>query len=109
MTPAAIEHDELARLVDALRAGPRPSLRLPIAAARRLVGRNGRSSSSGRLREARQKRRCTKAWPGGHTGASAEVTYRMESDRPLVWIGDGLREVGIEPGTMLGQAMSKQC
>jgi conjugative relaxase-like TrwC/TraI family protein len=33
-----------------------------------------------------------------------QVAYRLESDRPLEWVGDGLREVGIEPGTVLDDA-----
>lgn len=37
-------------------------------------------------------------------GDDVQVTYRMESDRPLEWIGEGLREVGIEPGTVLDDA-----
>ena len=36
-------------------------------------------------------------------GDDAQVAYRLESDRPLEWIGEGLREVGIEPGTALGE------
>jgi hypothetical protein len=34
-------------------------------------------------------------------GDDGQVAYRLESDRPLEWVGDGLREVGIEPGTVL--------
>ncbi|GIF08863.1 hypothetical protein Asi03nite_64010 [Actinoplanes siamensis] len=35
----------------------------------------------------------------------SQVQYRLDaSDRPLEWIGEGLREVGIEPGTELGEA-----
>lgn len=34
-------------------------------------------------------------------GDDTQVAYRLESDRPLEWVGDGLREVGIEPGTVL--------
>jgi conjugative relaxase-like TrwC/TraI family protein len=33
-----------------------------------------------------------------------QVTYRLDSDRPLEWVGEGLREVGIEPGTVLDDA-----
>jgi len=33
-----------------------------------------------------------------------QVAYRLESDRPLEWVGEGLREVGIEPGTALDDA-----
>jgi conjugative relaxase-like TrwC/TraI family protein len=33
-----------------------------------------------------------------------QVAYRLDSDRPLEWIGEGLREVGIEPGTTLDDA-----
>jgi len=34
-------------------------------------------------------------------GDDTQVAYRLESDRPLEWVGEGLREVGIEPGTVL--------
>ena len=33
-----------------------------------------------------------------------QVSYRLDSDRPLEWIGEGLREVGIEPGSELDEA-----
>ena len=38
---------------------------------------------------------------GAVADADGQVAYRLESDRPLEWVGDGLREVGIEPGTTL--------
>ncbi|WP_025620716.1 MobF family relaxase, partial [Salinispora cortesiana] len=34
----------------------------------------------------------------------SQVQYRLESDRPLEWVGEGLREVGIEPGSVLDEA-----
>lgn len=37
-------------------------------------------------------------------GDDTQVAYRLESDRPLEWVGEGLREVGIEPGTALDDA-----
>lgn len=37
-------------------------------------------------------------------GDDGQVAYRLESDRPLEWVGEGLREVGIEPGTVLDDA-----
>ncbi|MFI6915389.1 MobF family relaxase [Streptosporangium sp. NPDC050284] len=30
-----------------------------------------------------------------------QISYRLAGDRPLMWIGDGLREVGLTPGTPL--------
>jgi hypothetical protein len=33
-----------------------------------------------------------------------QVDYRLAGDRPLEWIGDGLRAVGIEPGTAMDEA-----
>ncbi|MEU4540432.1 MobF family relaxase [Streptosporangium sp. NPDC023825] len=30
-----------------------------------------------------------------------QISYRLAGDRPLMWIGDGLREVGLTPGTTL--------
>lgn len=33
-----------------------------------------------------------------------QVAYRLAGDRPLEWIGDGLRELGIEPGTAMDEA-----
>ncbi len=37
-------------------------------------------------------------------GDDGQVAYRLESDRPLEWVGEGLREVGIEPGTAIDDA-----
>lgn len=37
-------------------------------------------------------------------GDDGQVAYRLESDRPLEWVGEGLREVGIVPGTALDDA-----
>ncbi|MGI5186483.1 MobF family relaxase [Dactylosporangium sp. CA-152071] len=37
------------------------------------------------------------------TNGDGQVEYRLESDRLLEWVGDGLREVGIEPGTVLDE------
>jgi conjugative relaxase-like TrwC/TraI family protein len=37
-------------------------------------------------------------------GDDGQVAYRLDSDRPLEWVGDGLREVGIQPGTALDDA-----
>ncbi|HKT00696.1 MAG TPA: MobF family relaxase, partial [Rugosimonospora sp.] len=34
----------------------------------------------------------------------AQVAYRLDSDRPLEWVGAGLREVGIAPGSVLDEA-----
>ncbi len=36
-------------------------------------------------------------------GDDEQVSYRLDSDRALEWVGEGLREVGIEPGTVLGE------
>jgi hypothetical protein len=37
--------------------------------------------------------------------ADRQVDYRMDApDRPLEWVGRGLREVGIEPGSVLDEA-----
>ena len=33
--------------------------------------------------------------------ADAQLAYRLTGERPLMWIGDGLREVGITPGSPL--------
>jgi conjugative relaxase-like TrwC/TraI family protein len=33
--------------------------------------------------------------------ADAQIGYRLDEDLPLEWIGDGLRDVGITPGTMM--------
>src|SRR5664280_2510177 len=33
-----------------------------------------------------------------------QVAYRLAGDRPLEWIGDGLRELGIDPGTAMDEA-----
>ncbi|MGW0586396.1 MobF family relaxase [Streptosporangium sp. NPDC002607] len=33
--------------------------------------------------------------------ADAQLAYRLAGERPLMWIGDGLREVGITPGSPL--------
>ncbi|MEU4836151.1 MobF family relaxase, partial [Streptosporangium sp. NPDC023615] len=30
-----------------------------------------------------------------------QISYRLAGDRPLMWIGDGLREIGITPGSTL--------
>jgi conjugative relaxase-like TrwC/TraI family protein len=37
-------------------------------------------------------------------GGDDQVAYRLESDRPLEWVGEGLHEVGIEPGTAIDDA-----
>ncbi|MEU0480914.1 MobF family relaxase [Streptosporangium sp. NPDC006013] len=33
--------------------------------------------------------------------ADAQLAYRLTGERPLMWIGDGLREVGLTPGSPL--------
>lgn len=30
-----------------------------------------------------------------------QISYRLASDRPMMWIGDRLREVGLTPGPRL--------
>src|SRR5690242_1589760 len=37
-------------------------------------------------------------------GLDRQVDYRLAGDRPLEWIGDGLRAVGIEPGSAMDEA-----
>jgi conjugative relaxase-like TrwC/TraI family protein len=37
-------------------------------------------------------------------GRDRQVDYRLAGDRPLEWIGDGLRAVGIEPGAAMDEA-----
>jgi conjugative relaxase-like TrwC/TraI family protein len=41
------------------------------------------------------------AAPGESAESSAQLEYRLAEDLPLVWIGAGLAEFGIEPGTVM--------
>lgn len=45
------------------------------------------------------------AQPGTpHSEVDAQLAYRLRGERPLEWIGRGLAEVGLEAGSVLGEA-----
>jgi hypothetical protein len=47
---------------------------------------------------------CGLAQPGEHAHepvANQQIAYRLADERALMWIGEGLREVGITPQTSL--------
>lgn len=44
---------------------------------------------------------------GRSLNAEGQVEYRLDSDRPLEWLGDGVREVGFEPGQALDDDAKK--